>query len=636
MFNASTSPLLWVLGYNSGGTSTGGSGEGTPITIEFKNDTPAVAHLDYSSPELTPAPSPDEGGNVPYLSSTTFSGSAENAVSLQLAQYGVESFLTNAPKCYYDFSISNGKWSANPDASNVDCIVTSTGDNTFTMTMSWPAAETVDYTALRANVSTILKGYLNSKGNTTALIANQVPLSEEQQANFVTAATDNVANGWTLQFGYDVIRLPLWLGAYYQQNAGKGGSQAHFADLYNYLVSTSQFVAANTCTTSNGSVSVNSSGFWAFPVAGVAKDGDAVAPANCENTPALEGPLAVAAKATGDTETANALINTLSQYDLSKKTFSAYEQEHGSQLTQAEFTSSSSPYFNSTLALISQALLIGNGSLNISAANDNNSQAYLTYANFKSNYQAWLNSGFLAAFDAPNPADKSKTDASLRVVYSTYNALNYSANNPAGTLGNAPTVSEGMAYGLLIAYAANDQQTFDKLLTYVISEAHYQGCAQMNEAQTECSVKSQYLMPWMIDESGKPFNYTVAGSYFTSGSAYDADLQIIWALDLAQKRVNEGKWTATKFDGKTYAQLATAMIDEVNRYVTARGVTYFGTELAGGGVFFTPGSQWGAPLEPSEVLGCQGNNICGTNLIYPGYITPAAFDVMEALQVAAQ
>jgi hypothetical protein len=462
------------------------------------------------------------------------------------------------------------------------------------------------------------------------MVSNQVPLSQAQLNNFITATQASpTGNGWAMQFAYDSIRLPLWLGAYYEQN-GAGTNNSNIQWMSSYLTGLTQFVAANTCTNADGNTSVNSNGFWAYTVPNVSTDGQAVAPTGCGSTPALEGPLAVAAQATNNTDLLNKLVTTLESYNLANNTFSVFATVNGPQLSQSNYTSSSSPYFNATLDLISQALLIGKGSFDISAANSTGAATdYLNYQQFLTNYNAWLTDGFVTTFNAPDPANGQKTQPAMRVIYSTYNAINYKNDNPPNTAGNSPTVSEGMGYGLLLAYAANDQATFDKFLWFIYSEAYYQGCARSTEDQSSCSIKSQYLMPWMVDESGNPFNYAVGGGYMTNGSATDADIQIVWALNLAQQRVNAGKWTASKFNSMTYGQLATAMAGEINRYEINPGTQYYGTVLPnGGGVLFTPGSQWGAPTPPTN----GGTGISGTELMYPGYITPQAFDVLNTVQ----
>ena len=590
----------------------------TALTVNVVNNSPAVANLDYTSfTTITPALS---NNTLPYLSTTTFSVNGSGTQQLYIEQYGATAFLSDPqPKCYYTFTLSGSTWSYSADSGTTAAYCTMKQDSTtkvFTLNIAWPAPAAVDYTAVMANANTIVDGFLTKQSdNAHYMVANQAPLSSTQMTSFTNAAA---TSGWTLQFAYDSIRLPLWTGAYYAQSTDK----ASLTSSANYLTGLTDYIDSHTCTNASGQTSVNTQGFWAATTS-VANAGDPVEVQACGTTPALEGPLAMAALAVNNTSLTNALVTTLNSYSIADNTFAAFATANGSTLTESTYTSSSSPYFNGTLDLISEALLIGKGSFDISAANngDTSSTDYLNYQKFQANYQAWLNDGFVVAFQAPTPGNGTVSAASKRVLYSTYNGIDYKNNDPANTTGNSPTVSEGMGYGLLIAYAAGDQATFDQFLTFILSEAYYQGCASMNQGQTACSVKSQYLMPWMIDETGKPFNYQVGGGYMTSGSATDADIQIIMALDLAQKRVDAGTWTSSLFSGLNYGQVATAMSNEVNRYEINYGVLYYGNTLSGNGVMFSPGSQWGMPSDSSN-----------TNLIYPGYITPQAFQVLQNRQ----
>jgi endo-1,4-beta-D-glucanase Y len=593
-----------------------------PLTVNVINNSPAVAHVDYTS-FITISPALLDGGNMPYLSTTTFSADTTSGQSLQFAQYGAGGILgADIPKCYYSFSLSGSTWSykASTDTTAKYCSMQQSG-NVFTATLAWPPAAAVDYMAVANNANTIVKGFLTKQPNNAHyLVANQVPLSQAQMDKFVDAAA---TSGWSLQFAYDSIRLPLWAGAYYAQSTNK----STLTPIGSYLSGLNTFIQGNTCQNSDGNTSVNTSGFWAATTS-FGEAGTPVEKQACSTTPAFEGPLAMAAKALNNTTLTNSLVKTLNSYAIDKNTFQAFADANGTTLSQSTYTTSSSPYFNASLDLISQALLIGNGSFNISDSNNHGttSSDYLNNEKFQANYQAWLKSGFVVDFDAPLPGNGTVTETSKRVLFSTYNAMDYKNNDAPNTEGNSPTVSEGMGYGLLIAYAAHDQTTFNQFLKYVLSISYYEGCAGVTEDQSACAIKSQYLMPWMVDERGKAFKYTIGGGYMTNGSATDADMQIILALDLAQKRVDAGEWTATTFNGLNYGQLATAMTNEVNRYEINYGVTYYdagGTDqmLSGNGVMFSPGSQWGMPSDASS-----------TNLIYPGYITPQAFEVLKQRQ----
>jgi endo-1,4-beta-D-glucanase Y len=75
------------------------------------------------------------------------------------------------------------------------------------------------------------------------------------------------------------------------------------------------------------------------------------------------------------------------------------------------------------------------------------------------------------------------------------------------------TVSEGQAYGMLLAVYFNDKTTFDKLLNYQAVHRNSNG-----------------LMMWHLDASG---NASGSGG---SNSASDADLDIAFALLKAEQR----------------------------------------------------------------------------------------------------
>ncbi len=602
------------------------------LTINVNNNSPSVAHIDYSSPEFTITPAPIDG-NLPYYSTASFDASNANiyGMSVQIGQYSASSLLGVTPLCYYNFSYnSNSKtWTAaaQTNTTTTYCSITGSG-STFKLTLSWPAVAAVNYNAVTANAFQVVGNFLKSQQNYSYyMVPNQAPLSQAQLDNFTTATEASSSNGWTLQFAYDSIRLPLWLGADYQTETSNSSFRQYEQK---YLNGLTNYISSHTCTNSNGNMSVGSSGFWAYTITGVSTVGSPVSSA-CGSTPALEGPLAMAAQAVSNNKLLESFVTTLNSYNIASNTFSAFESINGNTLSQSTYTSSSSPYFNATLDLISQALLIGKGSFDISSTNSTGSSTdYLNYSKFLSNYQAWLNDGFVVSFGAPDPANGENIEPSLRVLYSTYNGITYTANESANTTGNSPTVSEGMGYGLLISYAANDQATFDKFLWYILSEGYYQGCARLSGSNTiSCGVKSQYLMPWMVDETGSPFNYAVGGGYYTSGSATDADIQILWAVYLASQRVSSGIWSNHTFDNLTYLQIAQAMADEINRYEINTGVDYYGSILPyGGGVIFSPGSQWGTPIEPTSSTG----SVSGTDMIYPGYITPQAFVALQSVQ----
>ncbi len=178
--------------------------------------------------------------------------------------------------------------------------------------------------------------------------------------------------------------------------------------------------------------------------------------------------------------------------------------------------------------------------------------------------------------------------------------------------GQRPSTSEGMGYGLLLAYAYNDQVTFDKFLRYTLATAQNYGCSLYDGSTQTCLAKAPLMMPWIVNETGMPFWYQSKPedpSYYSSGSATDADIQIAWAISLASKRVKKGSWKKNKFHtnlGKLgYDALFTEMAKSIRLHDIDRKT-----------VLYTPGSQWG---------------IAGTEVLYPGYLTPQAFAALNAI-----
>lgn len=110
---------------------------------------------------------------------------------------------------------------------------------------------------------------------------------------------------------------------------------------------------------------------------------------------------------------------------------------------------------------------------------------------------------------------------------------------------NNDTVSEGMGYGMLLSYFANDEATFSKLWNYVQKYLDPKG-----------------LMNWQISSSGQ-----VIGQ----GSATDADEDIAYALLRA-----DSKWP-----GKGYGQEAKNMISAMMK-----------TEVLSSNLI-NPGDNWG-------------------------------------------
>lgn len=214
---------------------------------------------------------------------------------------------------------------------------------------------------------------------------------------------------------------------------------------------------------------------------------------------------------------------------------------------------------------------------------------------FTSNYQQWVdpNNHFIDYF-----SDQA------RVIFMGSQAYSQSGD------GTRPTVSEGMGYGLLLAYANNDQATFDKFVRYIMGVANNQGCSVFTGQ--ECLAPCPFLMPWVVNDQGVPFwylpNASSTTSYYSSGSATDADMQIAWALKMASDYVKKGTWTNSTFSTVkgtlTYEQIFEEMTLQIRlNDIGLRTLRY------------SPGNQWGRT---------------GKTLMYPGYFTPQAFLALDA------
>ena len=95
------------------------------------------------------------------------------------------------------------------------------------------------------------------------------------------------------------------------------------------------------------------------------------------------------------------------------------------------------------------------------------------------------------------------------------------------------TVSEGIAYGMLIAVMFDDQAMFDGFWTYA-----------------RCFLNKSGLMDWYIAPDGqKPL---------AVGAASDADEDMAWALVMADRQ-----WGGSGSLGETYASIARRLIDAI-------------------------------------------------------------------------
>jgi endo-1,4-beta-D-glucanase Y len=173
--------------------------------------------------------------------------------------------------------------------------------------------------------------------------------------------------------------------------------------------------------------------------------------------------------------------------------------------------------------------------------------------------------------------------------------------------GKRPTVSEGMGYGLLLAYANNDQKLFDKFLRYILEVSTQHGCCEFNK---KCQERCYFLMPWLVNENGNPFwssSNSSDNKYYSSGSATDADIQIAWAIYLAAKRVASKKWKSTLFKTVFGLEPYKNIFYQISREIRLYDVDH-DTKV------IKPGNQWGE---------------AGKKVFYPGYFTPQAFVALK-------
>ena len=539
-------------------------------------------------------------GNVPWSAELTKGWSTWNVLDEKNNHYGTITLKSNGVTVGFDAYIGGeGRYLEGihflpvTGTASYQISVDKIHNDIFTIDPILGSA--VDYLKIQQNVQTVVSKFNLERRDGLTLIPNVIPMNQDKLDKAVREEP------WSLQFGYDASRHPLFNGAYC------------LAKPDSMVCKEAKSILAGLLTTIkiipeiNLNFTLPTSGIWAYNVgtnlAGRPVDGSSY-PAESGGSPALDGPVAVAERAVhGRSAFYEGLIGTLNNYDLSRRTPALGGKE-------ADFLASTSPYFNGSLALLSQALLVGDGDLEktrsmpISA-----SDRFDTKSGFIKNYQAWVNVdyGFLAPFEV---TDKAKKLPGLRVIFSVKNAP-HTADDNWPNAGNSPTASEGMAYGLLIAYAANDQDRFDKLLNFILFEAYNHGCARMNQDLTACNLKTDYLMPWLVDQTGKPFHYTIGGGFLTDGSATDADINIVWALKLAESAVKSGDWQPYAHFGMDYATLAKKMQVEIARYDMNKDVKFFAPII---GELYSPGSQW---------------NGAGKNVVYPGYDAPQAFEALS-------
>lgn len=224
---------------------------------------------------------------------------------------------------------------------------------------------------------------------------------------------------------------------------------------------------------------------------------------------------------------------------------------------------------------------------------------YKSAESFISSYEQWIdpNNHFVDFFSSNN-------EEQARVIF-----IGSSAYSQDGQ-GQRPTVSEGMGYGLLLSYANDDQPTFDKFLRYLLATANNYGCSAYGN-QT-CYATAPLMMPWIVNEQGKPFWFLAsegATAYYSNGSATDADIQIAWAIYLASLKVAKNSWQPSTFATSqgtlTYAQIFQLMGLEIRL-----------NDVDMNNLRYVPGNQWAS---------------AGTQVLYPGYFTPQAFASLDTL-----
>ncbi len=210
---------------------------------------------------------------------------------------------------------------------------------------------------------------------------------------------------------------------------------------------------------------------------------------------------------------------------------------------------------------------------------------------FLSNYSDWTNvdNGFIEYlnYSQSNPGGHLASCVSgtcveptmIRVIFSAGGTLcnsNYTNSNCLSeNLAPSTTVSEGIGYGLLLSYANDDEATFKGILQYWYYLAQTYGCAMYDATTTfTCLTVEPYQMPWIVDKTGQPFAFSSASTasaiinsntFFSSGSATDADIQIAWAVYLAIEKFGDN--TITDINGNiiNYSSLASAMTKAIRK-----------------------------------------------------------------------
>ena len=160
-------------------------------------------------------------------------------------------------------------------------------------------------------------------------------------------------------------------------------------------------------------------------------------------------------------------------------------------------------------------------------------------------------------------------------------------NSPGGEVNS--TVSEGIAYGMILAVVMDDQILFDELWKY-----------------TQLWLDANGLMHWYINAAG-----TAA---LGTGGATDSDEDMAWALVLASR-----KWGGSGSLNSTYLDLAKVQIGRIWQYEVdhSQGDLLLPGDAWGGNIVFNP--SYFAPSE-YRIFGQVTDNIDGWNrVIDTGY-----------------
>lgn len=160
-------------------------------------------------------------------------------------------------------------------------------------------------------------------------------------------------------------------------------------------------------------------------------------------------------------------------------------------------------------------------------------------------------------------------------------------NSPGGELNS--TVSEGIAYGMILAVAMDDQPLFDSLWKY-----------------SQLWVNGNGLMHWYINAAGT----TPLGT----GGATDSDEDIAWALVMAERT-----WGGSGSLNDTYLNLAKAQIDRIWKFEVdhAHGDLLLPGDQWSGNVIFNP--SYFAPNQ-YRIFGEVSGNVAGwQRVIDTGY-----------------